>query len=145
MISAPAIGFEYRTSRLALRLLMVVALLAMAAIALCGLSWWIKSPLLVATLAALLRALRHPAARQVVAAGWSAGGDWSLRMSHGEDTPAMLGSFRVMGRFVLLRLFLPGQRPLVLLLAPDNSDADVRRRLRMRLAAIKADEALPRL
>jgi toxin CptA len=32
-----------------------------------------------------------------------------------------------------------------LLLGPDNSDADIRRRLRMRLAIMQADAALPRI
>jgi toxin CptA len=33
----------------------------------------------------------------------------------------------------------------MLLIATDNSDADTRRRLRMRLATIQAADALPRL
>ncbi|WP_266159299.1 protein YgfX [Dyella silvatica] len=145
MTSAPAIGFEYRASRLFLCLLIGMALLAMLAVICCGLPWWAKCLLLMVTLAAVVRAIRHAVAGQVTAVGWTAAGDWSLRMSGGADALAMLGSFRVLGSFVLLRLVLPDRRSVSLLLAPDNSDADTRRRLRMRLAAIKPDEALPRL
>jgi len=57
----------------------------------------------------------------------------------------VLTSFRVLGSFVLLRLSTAGQGVQVLLLAPDNSDADIRRRLRMRLATVQPGEAVPRL
>ncbi|MFC5743477.1 protein YgfX [Dyella tabacisoli] len=145
MTSAPAIGFEYRPSRWFLRLLSVVALLAALAIALCGLPWWSKCLLLIATFVVALRAIRRTLTRRVIAAGWAGDGGWSLRMAEGADATATLASFRAMGVFILLRLVLPGQRPIVLVLAPDNCDADTRRRLRMRLAAIKPGEALPRL
>jgi toxin CptA len=46
-------------------------------------------------------------------------------------------SHRVIGSCVLLRLKTDHATE-VLLLAPDNSDADIRRRLRMRLAAQSA-------
>ncbi len=64
-------------------------------------------------------------------------------MHSGEDAAATLASFRVIGeKIVWLRLSSPGQRQALLLLAPDNSDADIRRRLRMRLAQIEASGTL---
>jgi toxin CptA len=51
----------------------------------------------------------------------------------------------VLGVVVLLRLQTAEQGMQVLLLAPDNSDADIRRRLRMRLATVQPGEAVPRL
>jgi toxin CptA len=56
-------------------------------------------------------------------------------MATDEDIAAVLASFRTMGdRAVWLHLKAQGRNSVSLLLAPDNSDADIRRRLRMRLA-----------
>ena len=145
MTSAPAIGFDYSPSRLLQRALLAVAALTVLAALLCDLPLWLRLALASLVLLATWGALRRLAARRVAAAGWSAGSDWTLRMADSEDVPATLISFRVLGAFVLLRLRSPSHGVCVLLLAPDNSDADIRRRLRMRLAAMQPDEALPRL
>ena len=68
-----------------------------------------------------------------------------MHLTDHEDVPATLASFRVFGAFVLLRLQTAEQGMQVLLLALDNSDADIRRRLRMRLATVQPGEAVPRL
>jgi toxin CptA len=139
MTSAPAIGFEYRPSRWLNRLLLAVSMLAALAVALCALPWGIKLAMGVVLLVSLRQALMRQAARSVEAVGLAHDTGWSLRMSAGEDVTATLGSFRVWGEnFIWLRLCLPGQGHVPLLLAPDNSDADIRRRLRMRLAQIEA-------
>ena len=145
MTSAPAIGFEYRPSRLLRRLLILVASLTMLAIVLCALAIWMKLLLMVGVLLATTQSLRGMANSPVAAAGWSAGQDWVLHLADREDVPATLVSFRVLGVFVLLRLQTEGHGVQVLLLAPDNSDADIRRRLRMRLATVGPGEAVPRL
>ncbi|GAB2550697.1 protein YgfX [Rhodanobacter koreensis] len=145
MTSAPAIGFEYRPSRLLRRLLIVVASLTMLAIVLCALATWMKLLLMAGVLMATGQSLRRVVNSPVAAAGWSAGHDWVLHLADREDVPATLASFRVLGVFVLLRLQTVEQGMQVLLLAPDNSDADIRRRLRMRLAAVQLGEAVPRL
>ena len=139
MTSAPAIGFEYRPSRLLRRVLIVVATVAVLAVMLCALALWLKVLLVVALLLATWRSVRHLAAVPIAAAGWSADNDWTLRLIDHEDVPATLASFRVFGAFVLLRLHTTERGMQVLLLAPDNSDADIRRRLRMRLATIQPD------
>lgn len=144
MTSAPAIGFEYRPSRLLRRTLVFVAALVMLAVALSALAIWLKGLLVLAVAVATWRSLRRMAMEPVAAAGWSADDGWTLRLADHEDLPAMLASFRVLGTFVLLRLRTAEQGVRVLLLAPDNSDADIRRRLRMRLAALQPDQALPR-
>jgi toxin CptA len=145
MTSAPAIGFEYRPSRLLPRALVVVAMLAVLAVMLSALPLWLKPLLLVVVLAATWRAIRQLAASPIAAAGWSADNAWTLRLLDHDDVPATLASFRVLGALVWLRLQTAERGAQVLLLAPDNSDADIRRRLRMRLAAMQPDEALPRL
>ncbi|OOG49180.1 protein YgfX [Rhodanobacter sp. C01] len=145
MTSAPAIGFEYRTSRLLQRMLLVVAALAVLAVALCALAPWLKLLLIAGVLLATWQSARKAAGSPVAAAGWSADNNWTLHLADNDDVPAVLASFRVLGGFVLLRLQTAEHGTQVLLLAPDNSDADIRRRLRMRLATVQPGEAVPRL
>jgi toxin CptA len=144
MTSAPAIGFEYRPSRGFRRVLGVVAALAVLAVALCALVPWLKLLLAAGVLLAAWRSARGIANSPVVAAGWSADDSWTVHLASHEDVPATLASFRVLGAFMLLRLKTGGQGTLILLLAPDNSDADIRRRLRMRLATVQRDETVSR-
>jgi toxin CptA len=145
MTSAPAIGFEYRPSRLLRRMLILVAALAVLAVALSALAAWLKLPLVTTASLATWHALRRLATNPIAAAGWSADDAWTLRLTDHEDIPATLASFRVLGAFVLLRLQTAERGVQVLLLGPDNSDADICRRLRMRLATIQPGEAVPRL
>ncbi|SHL58876.1 protein YgfX [Rhodanobacter sp. OK091] len=145
MTSAPAIGFEYRPSRLLRGVLIAVATVAVLAVALSGLAPWLKLPLGAAVVLATRLSVRRLATVPVVAAGWSADNDWTLRLKDHEDVRATLASFRVFGVFILLRLQTVDRGVQVLLLAPDNSDADIRRRLRMRLATMQPDGAVPQL
>ncbi|MBD8899837.1 protein YgfX [Rhodanobacter sp. DHG33] len=141
MTSAPAIGFEYRPSRWLPRLLWSLAVLALLALASCGLPWWLKLPLAMLAILPVLHAVQCHRASPVKAAGWSGEGGWSLRLADRSDAPASLTSFRVLGGCILLRLRAASLGEQVLLLAPDNSDADTRRRLRMRLATLRPGEA----
>ncbi|MFK2876710.1 hypothetical protein [Rhodanobacter hydrolyticus] len=145
MTSAPAIGFEYLPSRWLPRLLWSLAALVLLAIASCGLPWWLKLPLAVLTVLLVFRAVRRHRASPVKAAGWSSEGGWSLHLADRSDTPARLASFRVLGECLLLRLRSAPLGEQVLLLAPDNSDADIRRRLRMRLATVQAGKGAARI
>ena len=145
MTSAPAIGFDYAPSRWLRRVLLLVAALAVVAVMSCSLPLWIRLTLVVVVLLAAWRTHRRLVLPVVVAAGWGSGPDWALHMADNEDVAAELLSFRVLGPFVLLRLRAVDRGAHALLLAPDNSDADIRRRLRMRLAAVTPGEALPRL
>jgi toxin CptA len=135
MTSAPAIGFEYRPSRWLVRLLFLVSALAGLASWVSALPWPAKLAVTGAIGVALWHSTQRWSAVSVYAAGWGRDGAWSLRMRAGEDVAATLASFRVIGeKAVWLRLSLPGRGHVTLLMAPDNSDADIRRRLRMRLA-----------
>ncbi len=145
MTSAPAIGFEYRPSRWLRRALLLVAALALLAVALSALPTWLELLLAMLVVLTTWQALRRMNSSPVVAAGWSAEHAWSLRLHDHVDLPATLASFRVLGGFVLLRLHTAERGMQVLLLGPDNSDTDIRRRLRMRLATVQPGEALPRL
>lgn len=135
MTSAPAIGFEYRPSRWLGRLLCAVSVLAVLSVWLSGVPWAVKLLLVTVLVAAAWRTIARLADSRVTAAGWGRDGGWSLRMEDSEDVAATLQAFRVVGVTVVwLRLSAPGRGGASLLLAPDNSDADIRRRLRMRLA-----------
>jgi toxin CptA len=144
MTSAPAIGFEYRPSPGFRLVLAVVAALAVLAVLLSGLAWWMKLLLSVIVLVAASRSVRRMAQSPISAAGWGAEDSWTVHMTSHEDVPATLVSFRVLGVLVLLRLKTAEHGTHSLLLAPDNSDADIRRRLRMRLATVQAGEATAR-
>jgi toxin CptA len=135
MTSAPAIGFEYAPSRGWGRACAGMTLLAAAAGWLSALPWWCALALTAALAVALpptWRAWRRPPIRS---AGWAADGGWTLRDAHWADTPATLLSSRALGDCLWLRLQPTSGAAVNLLLTPDNSDADLRRRLRMRLAA----------
>ncbi|MGN6327570.1 MAG: protein YgfX [Rhodanobacter sp.] len=145
MTSAPAIGFEYAPSRLLRRCLLAVAALAALAVSLSGLSIGLELILIVAVALMTWQNLQRAARSPLAAAGWAAEGGWTLRTVDHEDIAATLASFRVLGGFILLRLRTVDRGIQVLLLAPDNSDADIRRRLRMRLATVQPGAALPRI
>jgi toxin CptA len=132
MTSAPAIGFEYRASRWIPGLFLFVTALTLLAVFLSGASVILQASLAVAAILACIHAW-HRLRLPVYAVGWSKSG-WTLRGLDGGDDPAVLRSHRVMGSFILLRLSSQRYGKLTLWLMPDNSDADVRRRLRMRLA-----------
>jgi toxin CptA len=132
MTSAPAIGFEYRPSRWVARLLGLVTLLALLAVVLSGVPWILRALLALAVMVACRHALRR-LQLPISAVGW-ARGCWTLRGLDGADDPATLLSSRILGRLVLLRVASQRYGKLTLWLMPDNSDADIRRRLRMRLA-----------
>jgi toxin CptA len=140
MTSAPAIGFEYRPSRWLAAAVTGVAALASLAVLLCAGAAWFKLLLIVIVWAATWRALRRANASPIRAAGWH-GDAWTLRLADHADVAALLLSHRVLGTCILLRLAAQGHGVQVLLLAPDNSDADIRRRLRMRLATQQAGDA----
>ena len=145
MPSVPAIGFEYQPPRLLRGAVCAMAALALLSISLSALPPWGNVVLATAVIAATLQTVRRLRRNPVVAAGWGADNLWTLRLASGDDAAATLLSFRALGGFVLLRLHVPELGAQALLLGPDNSDADIRRRLRMRLAIVQVDEALPRI
>lgn len=116
-----------------------MAALAVIAVVCCALGVWIKLALVAAILLGLWHAAQVGLTSPVAAVGFDAGSGWSLRLREGEDVSATLASFRLLGALVLLRLATTERGTQLILLAPDNSDDDTRRRLRMRLAALPAD------
>jgi len=139
MTSAPAIGFEYRPSRWLGRLLWFLCALATLAVWISAAPWPAKLAMSFAIGVALWRTLARWFDAPLQAAGWGRDGGWSLRLRGEQDCAATLASFRVIGeQAVWLRMSLADGGHANLLLAPDNSDPDIRRRLRMRLAQVEA-------
>lgn len=142
MTFAPAIGFEYRPSRWMPRLLITVTGMALVATALSGVPLILRIAIGVIVIVASRRALRRLHA-PVYAVGWASQSGWTLRGLDGADDAATLLSFRVLRQIVWLRLASLRYGKLTLWLMPDNSDSDIRRRLRMRLAVLKAGSEAP--
>ncbi|MCX7512390.1 hypothetical protein [Frateuria sp. STR12] len=133
MTSAPAIGFDYRPSHLPRRLLAIVTALALVAIALSGAPSGLKMALVAGTSMLAVAGARRSGRSGIAGLGYGPDG-WAVYRADRSQLPATLRSHRVIGSCVLLRLKTDHTTE-TLLLAPDNSDPDIRRRLRMRLAA----------
>jgi toxin CptA len=95
----------------------------------------VRTALALASVAVCFQAIRR-LKLPIYAVGWANQSGWTLRGLDGEDDAAALVSFRIMRTLVLLRLASERYGKLTLWLMPDNTDADIRRRLRMRLAVL---------
>jgi toxin CptA len=136
MRSAPAIVFDYRASRWLAVALAAVTILAFGAVLVSGLraTATIVAALLVAAVAA--RGFATLRDGQPARCAWLEGGDWRVRKGDGDERAAALVSAQVLGPVIVIVLRLQPERgSLALVLLPDNADADLRRRLRVRLAA----------
>ena len=139
MKSATAIAFEYRPSRWLAAAIVLIALLALIALALSGINPWMKLALAGAACLyagyALWRFLRASARR----VAWHEAGHWRVQSANGEEHVAELRHAVVVGPLIVLNLRI-GAATISLPLLPDNCVADLRRRLRVRLA--RADTAV---
>lgn len=137
MKSAPVIAFDYRPSRLLAIAIVAIAVLAIVAVALCGLPWWAK---LVAGAGACLYAAFALRKFWRLSAGrfaWQQAGHWRAADTAGIERVADLEDAVVRGPWIVLRLrYADDGVRVALILGPDNSDADLRRRLRVRLARV---------
>lgn len=138
MKSALAIGFDYAPSRLLAAGIAGVWLLALSALAVCGLPVWVKIALALACslyAAWTLREFLRPSCRHVL---WHDAGHWRLSDASGEGHVAEFVSAVVRGAWIVLTLRRSDGKRMSFVLAPDNCNTDVRRRLRVRLARIQA-------
>ena len=142
MTSAPAIGFEYRPSRWVPCLFVAVTCLTVVGVMVSDAPLLVRTTLALASMAACNYAVRR-LHLPICAVGWASRSGWTLRGVDGADDAAALLSFRVVGRMVLLRVASGRYGKLTLWLMPDNTDADIRRRLRMRLAVLVEDGKEP--
>lgn len=134
MKSVAAIAFDYRPSRWLLFALAVIAALALVAIASCGLNPWIRLGLAALTLAYAAHSawqFLHPPFVRVT---WHSTGHWRLRDALEREQVGELRHAVVLGALIVLVLRAGSKRTCSFALLPDNSDAETRRRLRVRLA-----------
>jgi toxin CptA len=140
MKSAAAIGFDYKPSRVFAACIVAVWLLALLAVAQCGLAVWLKVVLALGAslyVASALRNFLRPPFRHLL---WHAAGHWRAFDVGGHEHVAELRHATVLGGLVLLSFNVPSIGKASIVLLPDNCDADIRRRLRVRLARAQADE-----
>jgi toxin CptA len=140
MKSAPAIAIDYRPSRRLAAAIGVVAVAATIALALSGMSLGFKLALGAGACAyaafELCRFLLAAPRRAV----WHAAGHWRILDGDGVEHTAELAGSVVRGDWIVLRLRRHNRAITALILAPDNSDADLRRQLRVRLAHAAGDK-----
>lgn len=135
MKSVPTIIFDYRPSPGLQAVLAGVALLALMAVAGCGLALpWRGLLALLVVVYALSQGwrLRHGRWRRVA---WSGEGAWRVYDADGEAHDARLRAARCLGALIALQLSVDGAPGAALVLLPDNLDAERRRLLRVRLSA----------
>lgn len=140
MGTAPAIGFDYRPSRVLVVATFAVSLLAPWAVAISGIPQWLRLAMTVLVVvggAASLARLLRPRIRSLL---WRADGtvELVLRDRAREQDRHVLGELRgarVMGPLIVLVPCWPPRGRAALWLLPDNLDPDTRRRLRMRLGS----------
>jgi toxin CptA len=135
MKSAPAIAFDYRPSRRVAIAVVGVAALAILAVFLSGLSLGMRLVLALAALVLTVPALRkhlRPSTRRVA----HGAGGWLLVDGEGNERSARLVAHVQRGNLLLLEFRAEEQSGHQrILLTTDNSDADLRRRLILVLAA----------
>jgi len=141
MKSAPAIAFDYVPSRWLATAIVAVALLALVAVAFTGVAAWAKLALAGAVVAYAAHALRRHLGALTRRVAWHEAGHWRIAPADGEEHVAELRHAVVRGGWLVLTLRAGNGDRVALILGPDNSEADVRRRLRVRLA--RARHATP--
>ncbi len=139
MKSVPAISFDYRPSRWISAAIVAAALLALAAIAFCGLNPWFKLTLVGATLIYAAWSLYEFLQSRFDHVTWHSAGHWRLRDTAGQEHVAEFVLATVLGPLIVLLLRTGPKRKLAIALLPDNCDAETQRRLRVRLARTQAE------
>ena len=134
MKSAAAIAFDYRPSRWLMVAIAAVAVIALAALAVSGLDAYLKIAVGAVAVAYTTLELRKFLLASLRRAAWHEAGHWRVVDARGEEHVAELAGSVARGNWIVLRLRRRNHVLHALILAPDNSSADLRRRLRVRLA-----------
>jgi len=134
MKSAPAIAFDYAPSRWLTAAIVAIALLALVGVGFAGIGTWLKLALGCGAVAYAVHALRRHLGSAMRRVAWHEAGHWRIARADGEERVAELRHAVVRGAWLVLTLRVGNGERVALILGPDNSDADVRRRLRVRLA-----------
>lgn len=139
MKSAPAIAFDYRPSRSVAAAIVTIASLAIVAVVLSGIDPWIRLAVGFAACGYATLALWRFLASPVRRVAWHEAGHWRVVQADGQDRVAELRQAVVRGAWITLILRLTDGKDVALVLAFDNSDAELRRCLRVRLTRTAPD------
>jgi toxin CptA len=134
MKSVPAVAFDYRPSGWLIAALSVAATSTLFAIASSGIDAAIKYSLATLTAIYVALALRRFYESAPTHVAWHSTGQWRLVDAVGNEYAAELRGFAIRGAWIVLNLRNSERRRIDLILAPDNSDAETRRLLRVRLS-----------
>lgn len=125
--------------------IVLIAVLAELAVALSGVSLASKVALACAACTYAAWSLdRFLRANHIRRAAWQQGGHWRLVEADGSEHVAELEHGTVRGGWIVLRLRRADKRRETLVLGPDNSDTNTRRRLRVALARASIDTVASR-
>ena len=141
MKSAPAIVFDCAPSRRLMAAIGVALLFALVAVAASGVPLWLKLVLACVGCAYGALELRAFLRTPVCHAAWYDAGHWRIADAQGVEHLAELQRGIVRGNWIVLRVRRGDGRRIAIILGPDNSDAELRRRLRVRLARVREDSA----
>jgi len=134
MKSAPAIAFDYVPSRWLAAAIVAAALLALVSVVLTGVSTWLKLAIGCAVVGYTAHSLRRHLGASIRRVAWHEAGHWKIAHGDGQERVAELQHAVARGGWLVLTLRTGNGDRVPLILGPDNCDADVRRRLRVRLA-----------
>lgn len=109
-------------------------LLVMLALALCGITIAAKCFFAVVALLYAVFAMRRFLRTSPRRAAWHVAGHWRLAFADGEEIVAELVGSAIRGAWIVLNFRTGNGRRIDLILAPDNSDAETHRLLRVRLS-----------
>ena len=134
MKSVPVVAFDYRPSRVLIGALAIGSMAAIAAFFLTAMP--LAARMIVGVLTAIyffiaILRLRRNAPMRVA---WHSAGHWRLVDANGNEFGAELRDATVRGEWIVLNLRRGDKEIIHLVLLPDNSAADVRRQLRVRLS-----------
>lgn len=141
MKSAAAIAFDCGSSRILVAAVAGVWLLATVGAFASALPFALALLAAAAASAYAAVVVRRMLSAPIVRCAWHADGQWRVRDRGGIEHAATLRHASVRGPMIALVLRAGPLRDVAVILLPDNSDADVRRRLRVRLARADARAA----
>jgi toxin CptA len=134
MKSAPSIAFDYRPSRTIAAAIVALTTLSIAGVSASGLVPILKWAIAIVAIAYAAWALRRHLVPGFVRIARSAGG-WLLVDARGAQSPVILVAHVRRGFLLVLEFRQPGAGRSHAVLTPDNTDAELRRRLALVLAA----------
>ncbi len=133
MKSAPLVAFDYFPSRYLVVAVGAVVALALIAVSMSGMDMVAKCIVSCIAAAYSIATIRRFRSSAPVRVGWHTAGHWRLVDHNGTDHVAQLVRSVVRGQWIVLNLRRSDRSRVDLILGPDNSDAETRRLLRVRL------------